>query len=69
MKQFFIVLSPYYQLIIVGYIIDNHVYPSLYALLKNKKQDTYTNIIRILEQLKETIMLRYIKVDFEPAFI
>ena len=44
---FAVVPTPYMQLFTVSYIVDHHVFPCVFGILKNKKQNTYLSFFRI----------------------
>lgn len=46
---FDVVSRPYFQLFTIGYIKDHHVLPCVFAILKDKTQNTYNNIFKILQ--------------------
>lgn len=66
---FKVVPRPYFQLYTISYIKNNHVFPSIFCLTKNKKKETYLNIIEIIKQMKPNLYPRIIKSDFEYASI
>jgi hypothetical protein len=64
---FSVVSKPYYQLYMISFISDNHVFPSIFGMLKNKKKETYNNFFSIIKQLININEPRFIKTDFEHA--
>jgi hypothetical protein len=53
----------------ISVLKNNHVFPIVYAVLKNKKQSTYYNLFEILKLMIPNIAPRVIKTDFEFAAI
>ena len=66
---FEVVPKPFYQLVTLSYLKQNHVFPVVFALLKNKRHTTYLNFFQILGQLSPLISPLMIKIDFEQAAI
>jgi hypothetical protein len=46
---FSVVPDPYYQLYTVSYIKNNHLFPVIFAILKNKLSETYLALFRIIK--------------------
>jgi hypothetical protein len=68
-ETFSAVPSPYRQLNTISFLVDHHVFPAVFGILKNKKEETNTYFFRILKQLNEDLNPGIIKPDFESAFI
>lgn len=66
---FKVVPRPYFQLYTISYLRNNSVFPVIFALVKNKNQETYRNIFAVLNQLNGNLHPRIIKTDFEIASI
>lgn len=66
---FKVVPSPYYQLYTISYLKQHSVFPVVFAILKNKTQDTYRSIFNVLTILNGPICPRIVKTDFENASI
>ena len=66
---FSIVPDPYSQLYTISYIKENHVFPSIFAILKNKTQSTYTSLFKLLKDIIPSLDPEAIKTDFETAAI
>ena len=64
---FSIVPKPYYQLVTIGYIEDNVVFRSIFALLPDKRKRSYENFFRIIKHQLGELTPTYIKCDFETA--
>lgn len=61
--------DPYIQLYTISYMVNHHVFPSIYCLMKNRRQETYSNIFSVLTQKGITCSPQVIKSDFEMASI
>lgn len=66
---FQVVPAPYYQLYSICYIKENHVFPAVFGILKNKQKDTYVKFFNILKLLVNINHPLIIKSDFESASI
>lgn len=66
---FQVVPRPFYQLFTISYLNNNHVFPVVFALLKNKTHETYSKIYQILRRIIPLNMPNTIKTDFEQASI
>lgn len=66
---FTVVPTPYYQLYTIGFIKEHHVIPCVFAFLKDKRENTYKDLYRILDHLVGHGNPRIIKTDFEKAAI
>ena len=61
--------TTYTQMITISFIRNNHVFPIVYALVKDKSLNTYLSIYRTLHHLKGELNPRIIKTDYEKASI
>ena len=59
--------SPWKQLYTISVIIDHHVIPVVYALLRNKNERSYNELILVSKKLIEGISPDIIIADFELA--
>jgi hypothetical protein len=66
---FHVVPSPYFQLYTVSFIKDFHVYPVIFALLKNKTFRTYSKLFELITALSNIQTPSTIKTDFKFAAI
>lgn len=66
---FNVVPAPYYQLYTISFLINNHVYPSIFVILKNKSLQTYNNMFDLIFNMKGIPNPKVIKTDFEKAVI
>lgn len=66
---FSMVPPPYFQLFTISYICNHHVFPCVFALLKNKRETTYNTLYTILNNIQIINPPRIIKTDFETASI
>ena len=66
---FQVVPSPWYQLYTISYVFNNRVFPAIFCILKNKRKETYDNLLNIIVQLKPDLNPRLIKTDFEISAI
>ena len=66
---FSVVPKPYYQLYTISAIENVHVFPIIFCLLKNKREETYNNLFKILKSLLGDLSPSVIKTDFEAAAI
>jgi hypothetical protein len=66
---FQVVPSPWYQLYTISYIINNRVFPAIFAILKNKKQKTYEDMYSFIKLFEPNLNPRVIKTDFEISAI
>ena len=66
---FSIVPKPYYQLYTISALKGAHVYPVVFAILKDKLESTYRHVFEILENLIGRLQPRVIKSDFEIGSI
>ena len=64
---FSVVPKPYYQLVTIGYIKDNIVFPAIFSILPDKKKQTYEDLFRTIISKLGNISPIYIKTDFESA--
>ena len=49
---FKVLFRTYFQLYTIIYIQNNHVFPSIFCIIKNKKKETFSNIIEIIKQTR-----------------
>lgn len=66
---FSFVPKPYMQLYSISVLKNHHVFPIVYAILKNKRFETYNALFRIIKNLIGNFSPRIIKTDFEQAAI
>lgn len=66
---FSVVPSPYMQLYTIGYIKNHHIFPCVFAVLKNKRKENYISLFRILNSLIGQGSPLIFKTDFEYAAI
>ena len=66
---FSVVPSPYTQLYTIGYLNNHHVYPCIFAVIKNKKRETYEKLFNLIKSILLGISPEIIKIDFEFAAI
>ena len=66
---FAVVPSPYMQLYTISYIKEHHVFPCIFAILKNKREDTYRAMFNILRRKIGQAQPSIIKTDYESAAI
>ena len=66
---FSVVPSPYKQLFTISYIKEHHVFPCVFAILKNKTFDTYNFLFNKIKTLRSNVSPLIIKTDFERASI
>jgi hypothetical protein len=66
---FSVVPQPYMQLYTIGIIKNNHIFPCIFALFKNKKQKTYLKLYSTISSMINNLNPTVIKVDFEFASI
>jgi hypothetical protein len=52
---FQVVPKPFYQLFSISYISNNMVFPSIFIILKNKKQSTYERMFKIIKTLNNNL--------------
>lgn len=64
---FDVVPNPYFQLYTISFIKSNHVFPSIFALLMDKKQETYNNLFTLIFLMKGRAYPSIIKCDYEIA--
>ncbi|RVD92351.1 hypothetical protein TUBRATIS_11470 [Tubulinosema ratisbonensis] len=66
---FKVVPNPYYQLYTISFIENFHVFPVIFAVLKNKKRETYENLFTLINLMIKELCPKVIKTDFELASI
>ena len=66
---FKVVPRPYTQLYTISFIKSVHVFPVIYCVLKNKREETYNSLWKILKDLNGNFSPVTIKTDFELASI
>lgn len=66
---FKVVPTPYCQLFTISFLKNAHVFPVVFAILKNKRKETYENLFKLLNTMIGPLNPRIIKTDFEYASI
>ena len=66
---FFVAPRPYVQFITISYMLEWRVIPCIFALVKNKQQETYEELLEIINLLGEPLTPEYVKLDFEKSLI
>lgn len=66
---FSVVPSPYLQLYTISCIKEHHVFPCIFAILKNKKKETYKKLHDLVRILIGNVTPLIIKTDFENSAI
>ena len=66
---FKVVPAPFYQLYTLVFIRENHIFPWIFKLLKNKQNIMYVNIFNSIKRLKASLNLQIIETDFMNAAI
>lgn len=64
---FQVVPKPWFQLFTISYIVNNQIMPSIFVILKNKKQSTYEKMFFIIKTLNSELTPNTIISDFEYA--
>lgn len=64
---FSITPNDYYQLYTIGFLKENHCYPVVYALLKDKSSTTYKFLFNFIKNKIGTFQPTIVKTDFEFA--
>ena len=64
---FKVVPSIFYQLFTIHGLMHGHVVPCVFALLPNKRQDTYERLFQALRELQDGLSPRSVMIDFELA--
>ena len=57
------------QLYTIHGMKNGYVIPLVYALLPNKRQETYSNFLRTVKTIAPTLDVESVNTDFEPAIV
>lgn len=66
---FQVVPKPWFQLFTISYLSNNQVVPSIFVILKNKKQSTYERMYNILKSFNSDLAPATVISDFEYSSI
>lgn len=66
---FYVAPKPFYQMITISVIINHHVFPCVFILVKGKSQDIYLKVFNLINNMIPNLFPKKIISDFEIASI